>query len=372
MTRLHVPVLSLVFAAVLAACGPAEVLDLGPEPKTDAAGASTAPVTAPAAAVRELASNEQAVISLFETASPSVVQVVTRARTSFGRDLQDIGSGTGWVWDTEGHIVTNNHVVDGAGDTGKVVVRWSDGTIVDAEVIGRAPQYDLAVLKLEGRPAAPPLQLGRSGTLKVGQSAFAIGNPFGLEETLTSGIVSALERRLPTDGGREIVGVIQTDAAINPGNSGGPLLDSSGHVIGITTAIYSPSGASAGVGFAIPSDTVARMVPQLIKTGRVPLPGIGIATADETVSTRLGVRGVLVWQVGSGTPADRAGLIGTDPDRGRIGDVITAVNGKPVERLNDLAQALETVGVGGAAKLTVDRGGRQLDVDVEVTDIGAR
>ena len=179
----------------------------------------------------------------------------------------------------------------------------------------------------------------------MGQAVFAIGNPFGFDRTITSGIVSALGRQLPTEEGREIADVIQTDAAINPGNSGGPLLDSAGRVIGMTTAIYSPSGAYAGVGFAVPIDTVARVVPQLIANGRAPIAGIGILAADQSITARLGVEGVLVWQTVSGSPAARAGLRGTNPEGGVIGDVIVQAQGQPVRRLADLTGALDRVGV---------------------------
>lgn len=316
----------------------------------------------------DLAASEQALVELFEAASPSVVLVVTRAHARWGLELDNVGAGSGFVWDEAGHIVTNNHVVQGS----DIIVRWSNGETVAASVVGRAPQYDLAVLRLAGRPAAPPLPIGSSADLKVGQSAFAIGNPFGLDETLTAGIISALGRRLPTEAGREIVGVIQTDAAINPGNSGGPLLDSAGRVIGVTTAIYSPSGANAGVGFAVPVDTLVRAVPQLIANGRAPTPGIGVAVANEELTSRLGVEGVLVWQVTPGTPAARAELIGTDPQTGRVGDVITAVNDKPVRQLSDLANLLDEIGVGGSAELTIQRGDEQLEIPIEIEDIGAR
>lgn len=182
----------------------------------------------------------------------------------------------------------------------------------------------------------PPIPLGSSAELKVGQSAFAIGNPFGLDQSLTSGIISALKRRLPTSGGREIANVIQTDAAVNHGNSGGPLLDSAGRLIGVTTAILSPSGSNAGIGFAIPADTVNRIVPELIENGRVPTPGIGVVPATEAIATRLGIEGLTVVETTPGSPARSAGLRGVDLARGSIGDVIVEINGKPVRRLSDL------------------------------------
>jgi 2-alkenal reductase len=202
---------------------------------------------------------------------------------------------------------------------------------------------------------------------------FAIGNPFGLDQSLTTGIISALKRRIPTkSGGREISNAIQTDAAINPGNSGGPLLDSAGRVIGVTTAILSPSGSNAGIGFAIPIDTVNRIVPELIGKGYVPTPGIGILAASEAAATRAGVQGIVVVGTVAGSSAERAGLRGIDQGTGKIGDVIVGVNGKPVRRLPDLTQELERVGVGTKVTLAIKRDGREMSVEVEVTDIGRK
>ncbi len=183
-----------------------------------------------------------------------------------------------------------------------------------ARIVGASPNYDLAVLRVDDtRGLPPPLAIGTSDDLRVGQLVFAIGNPFGLDQSLTTGIISALKRRLPTGGGREITNVIQTDAAINPGNSGGPLLDSAGRVIGVNTAILSPSGTNAGIGFAIPIDTVNRVVPQIIARGYVPTPGIGIVAASEDAATRAGVEGVVIARTVPGSAAERAGLRGIDP-----------------------------------------------------------
>jgi 2-alkenal reductase len=246
-----------------------------------------------------LGANEQHTIDLFRNASPSVVHVfaqprMSRLRERFGRESEEDQrqSGTGFVWDNAGHIVTNNHVVSGAA---ALQVRLNSGEIVSATLVGRAAAYDLAVLRI-GRVSSPPppLAVGSSSDLKVGQSVYAIGNPFGLDQTLTTGVISALQRRLPTEDGGELSDVIQTDAAINPGNSGGPLLDSSGRLIGVNTAIYSPSGASAGIGFAIPVDVVNRVVPQLIKRGSVPTPGIGVLVGHEGVTAQLGIDGLIV------------------------------------------------------------------------------
>jgi 2-alkenal reductase len=316
---------------------------------------------------------ERSTIELFERDSPSVVQVV--ARSSAGEMLQNEGegaaqSGTGFVWDEAGHIVTNDHVVQG---TDTVAVRFASGQVSRAKILGTAPNYDLAVLQLDNaRSLPPPLPIGTSSDLKVGQLVFAIGNPFGLDQSLTTGIISALKRRLPTSSGREISDVIQTDAAINPGNSGGPLLDSAGRVIGVNTAILSPSGTSAGIGFAIPIDIVNRVVPEVSRRGYVPTPGIGIVAANEAVATRAGADGVVIMQTVPGSGAERAGLRGIDVNGQRLGDVIVGVNGKPVHRLSDLTQELERVGVGKKVTLAIKRDGRDMSVDVDVTDIGSR
>src|SRR6266545_4909483 len=289
---------------------------------------------------------ERMSIEIFERVSASVVQVVGRAGVleapSSEGENGPTQSGTGFVWDAAGHIVTNDHVVEG---TGSLAVRFASGQVSRAHVVGTAPNYDLAVIRVDNtRSLPPPIAIGTSDDLKVGQWVFAIGNPFGLDQSLTTGIISALKRRLPTSGGREITNVIQTDAAINPGNSGGPLLDSAGRVIGVNTAILSPSGTSAGIGFAIPIDVVNRVVPELISRGYVPTPGIGIITASEAAATRVGVEGVVIVRTVPGSPAEQAGLRGIDPKTGALGDVIVGVNGKPVRRLPDLIQEIERVG----------------------------
>jgi 2-alkenal reductase len=314
----------------------------------------------------DLTPDEQVTIEIFEKASPSVVQIVTLTRVAANPDLAAIGSGSGFVWDDTGHIVTNNHLVDAS----EIIVRWPDGTKSEARIVGRAPNLDIAVLVLPEAAKAPPLPIGSSADLMVGQSAFAIGNPFGLDGTLTTGVVSAIERRFPAGNGRDILGVIQTDAAINPGNSGGPLLDSAGRVIGVTTAIISPSGGSSGVGFAVPIDSVAKAIPQLIEKGRVATPGIGILTADETMAARLDINGVLVASVFDGGPADIAGLRGTNASSGQLGDVITAINNRPVRRLSDLTAEFERIGVGATAALTIQRDNSVITIRVAVTDLG--
>ena len=318
-----------------------------------------------------LAEAERTAIEIFERVSPSVVQVVARAAAAGAPGLDEEGtgvqSGTGFMWDTSRHVVTNSHVVAG---TREVVVRLASGDVVQAQPVGVAESYDLAVLRLGGvRQLPPAVNVGTSTDLKVGQWAFAIGNPFGLDQSLTTGVISALKRRLPTSAGREIGNVIQTDAAINPGNSGGPLLDSAGRLIGVNTAIFSPSGANAGVGFAIPVDVVNRVVPQLIRNGRVPTPGIGIVAASEEMAARLGAEGVLVVRTMPGSPAEQAGLRGVDPRTGVLGDVIVAVDGKPVHNLANLTDQLEQAGVGKTVELSIKRGGATTSVKMQVADI---
>jgi 2-alkenal reductase len=320
-----------------------------------------------------LSDAERANIELFERVSPSVVQVAAQSAAANplaedGEGAAGEASGTGFVWDNAGHVVTNNHVVQNASE---VAVRFASGEVAQAEIIGVAPNYDLAVLRIKSaRQLPPPVALGSSTELKVGQSAFAIGNPFGLDQSLTSGIISALKRRLPTSSGREISNVIQTDTAINPGNSGGPLLDSAGRLIGVNTAIISPSGSSAGIGFAIPADIVNRVVPELIKNGRVPTPGIGIVAASEAVSTKLGVEGVIVVRTAPGSPAERAGIRGVDLGSGAIGDVIVQADGKPVHRLSDLTDQIEQVGAGKSIRISVKRGSQTRDINIDIVDIG--
>lgn len=319
----------------------------------------------------DLGEFERTSIHIFERASPAVVQVVVLGSAnpfSSGGGLRPQGTGTGFVWDRAGNVVTNAHVV---GASRRVAIRTASGSLATADVIGTAPNYDIAVVRVTSRGAIPPpVPLGSSSTLKVGQSVFAIGNPFGLDQTLTTGVISALKRRLPTTGGREISDVIQTDAAINPGNSGGPLLDSAGRVIGVNTAIISPSGTNAGIGFAIPIDVVNRIVPELISKGRVPTPGIGIIIGDEELAARLGVDGVVILRTTPGSPAERAGLRGADLEAGRLGDVIVGIEGKPVRRLADLTGALEQLTLPASVELSVERGSERLTVTVDVVDIG--
>jgi 2-alkenal reductase len=326
------------------------------------------PVVAPEGAGK-LADWEKANIGLFAAAAPSVVSITTeqlRMNPMMGAEVAQ-GAGSGFVWDKAGHIVTNFHVIEGAS---MVYVQLHAGDPIPARVIGGARQYDVAVVKLSDVPAGlRPLPVGTSKQLQVGQAAYAIGNPFGLQRTLTSGIVSALERRLPTAAGREVRGVIQTDAAVNPGNSGGPLLDSQGRLIGVNTAILSESGSSAGIGFAIPVDLVARVVPDIIRHGRAPRPGLGIVAADERVAAQLGIRGVVLLGVARGSPAERAGLRPFIPGNPEPGDIIVAANGKQTPTLADLATVLDEVGVGNEVTLRLRRGASERDVKARVVDL---
>ena len=235
-----------------------------------------------------LAEFEQISTNLFDSAAPTVAYIFTETAptSALGASLPKGGAGSGFVWDGAGHVVTNFHVVQGAD---RIAVRLDSGEAIRATLVGAAPDYDLAVLKLRTTPAGlRSIPVGRSADLKVGQAVFAIGNPFGLSRSLSTGVISALNRHLPTASGREIHGAVQTDAAINPGNSGGPLLDSAGRLIGVNTAILSGSGSSAGVGFAVPVDIVNQVVPRLIKDGKFPRPGIGIEIVNEETSARLG------------------------------------------------------------------------------------
>jgi S1-C subfamily serine protease len=270
------------------------------------------------------------------------------------------GTGTGFVWDDSGHIVTNFHVIQDA-DGARVTL--ADQTTFDAKLVGAFPDRDLAVLRIEAPKAKlPPIAVGASRDLAVGQRVYAIGNPFGLDQTLTTGLVSALNREIESFNSRTIRGVIQTDAAINPGNSGGPLLDSAGRLIGVNTQIASPSGASAGIGFAIPVDEVNRIVPRLIRDGRFVRPTIGVSAGPAGLQRALDLpRGVVIVQVGKGSPAAKAGL---QPfrrgARGEVlaGDVITAINGEAVNDLDDMLGALERHQPGDKVMLTVWRSGR--------------
>ncbi len=321
----------------------------------------------------DLAKDEQSTVQIFERASPSVVYITTLQRllNPWTRDIMSVpqGTGSGLIWDDLGHVVTNHHVIAEASEAN---VRLNDGRSYRAILIGSSPDHDLAVLRIRvpiDRP--PPVPVGSSTDLKVGQKVFAIGNPFGLDYTLTTGVVSALDRSLSEkSGGVAIDHLIQTDAAINPGNSGGPLLDSAGRLIGINTAIYSPSGAYAGIGFAVPVDTVNRVVPELIASGRYVRPSLGISVDEDinrAILERLDLEGVLVLRVAAGSAAEAAGLQPTrvDADGDVIpGDVILQVGGRPVTTVNELLGRLDDFRIGDQTSLTVWRNGEQLELQV--------
>ena len=342
--------------------------------RTEARTADSAPrAVSPRGA---LAADEQANIDLFRRTSPSVVHITALGvqRDLFSANVQQVprGTGTGFVWDGSGHIVTNFHVIQGANGAR---VTLADQSSFDAKLVGAFPDRDLAVLAIEApKDKLPPIALGSSRDLLVGQRVYAIGNPFGLDQTLTTGIVSALNREIESFNNRTIRGVIQTDAAINPGNSGGPLLDSAGRLIGVNTQIASPSGASAGIGFAIPVDEVNRIVPRLIRDGRFVRPALGISAGQANLQRALNLpKGVVVVQVAGNSTAARAGL---QPfrrgQRGEVvgGDVITAINDEAVADMDDLLAHLERRNVGETVALTVWRGGqtRKLNIVLSAGD----
>jgi S1-C subfamily serine protease len=320
----------------------------------------------------DFADNEKHTIELFRENRESVVHITTlrQAMDFRTRSVLDVpaGTGSGFVWDKSGHIVTNFHVVQNA--RGASVRLW-DNTTYDAELVGVAPNYDLAILRI-GAPASDlrPIPVGTSADLQVGQNVYAIGNPFGLDQTLTTGVLSAIGRTINAVTGRPIEDVIQTDAAVNPGNSGGPLLDSAGRLIGVNTAIYSPSGASAGIGFAVPVDTVNRIVPQLLTEGQVTRPFLGIRVSDgvsRQIARQLGTEGLVVMFVEPNSPAARAGLRALEqtPQGSLVpGDVIQSINGKAIGSTDELFAQLERRKAGDVVKLKVFRNGETREVEV--------
>lgn len=328
---------------------------------------SHALVSAPS---RRLQSDELATVKLFRENTPSVVYITNLAvrRDVFTLDVMEVpqGSGSGFLWDTKGHVVTNYHVIRGASD---LRVTLGDQSVYEADVVGYDEDKDVAVLHIEApKDKLRPIPVGTSSDLLVGQKVYAIGNPFGLDHTLTTGVISGLRREISSAAtGRPIQDVIQTDAAINPGNSGGPLLDSTGNLIGINTAIYSPSGASSGVGFSIPVDTVSGIVDQIIKYGKVTRPVLGISFAPEQSVEQLGVSGVLVLDAPPGGPAGKAGLKSTSRDEyGRLvlGDIITSLNGQKVNNGSDLYKILDRCKVGDTVSVEVLRGDQKVKVPV--------
>jgi len=324
----------------------------------------------------ELHGDERATIETFKRVAPSVVFINTMAevRTGYFRtSLTEVnaGQGSGFIWDEAGHIVTNYHVLAVRG-VSSVKVQLSDRSVYDAEFVGGSPDHDLAVLKIRaGADKMLPVPVGTSNDLEVGQQVLAIGNPFGWDQTLTTGVVSALGRSIKGLRGRLIEGVIQTDAAINPGNSGGPLLDSAGRLVGVNTSIYSPTGSNTGIGFAIPVDTVNRIVPQLISKGEVArlVLGVTIQTLGREARQQFGTQGVMIREVSEGFGAAEAGLRGVSWDEdGRFipGDIITEVDGQPIETVDDLYPILDRHQAGDVVDVRAIRDGRPFSVQVEL------
>ncbi len=332
---------------------------------------ATASAAAPASS--PLLQDERNSVEVFQRVSPSVVFITNAAlrRDWFTMDVTAIpqGTGSGFVWDRAGHIVTNFHVVRGAQ---ALSVKLMDGTSYEARLVGVDPTKDIAVLQIEApAEALQPVRVGRSSALQVGRKVLAIGNPFGLDHTLTTGVVSALGREIDSLVGRKIRDVIQTDAAINPGNSGGPLLNSAGELVGMNTSILSKSGASDGIGFAVPADTIARVVPQIIRYGRVLRPGLGVELVQDAVARANGIRGVVIYRVPKGSAAARAGLRGLRRSHGELllGDVIVAVEQGKVETYEDLATALERHRVGDTVTLGILRDGKIVRISVTLQPV---
>ncbi|MEA2049019.1 MAG: trypsin-like peptidase domain-containing protein [Campylobacterota bacterium] len=319
----------------------------------------------------DLGSMEKTNIEIFQQASPSVVYITTLVNrlNYWTRDITRIpkGTGSGFIWDAYGHIITNYHVLKGASE---IKVRLSDSRTINALFIGASPDHDLAVLRIPlGMQMPKPLSIGSSDDLKVGQITYAIGNPFGLDQTLTTGVVSALNRSLHNDNGSVIKGLIQTDAAINPGNSGGPLIDSAGRLVGINTAIYSPSGAYAGIGFAVPVDTVNRIVPKIIAHGNYQRPKLGITINEDfnkVITQQLGTLGVAVIDVQENSSASFAGLEGIRIINNTIvsSDLIIGIDHTPVKSIKTLLETLEKYTIGDTVTLKVIRDKKELAIPV--------
>lgn len=323
----------------------------------------------------ELGGDEQATISVFQRVSPAVVFISSTElrRSLFSLNVFEIpgGAGSGFIYDRDGHIVTNWHVIQ---EGSRITVTLSDQSEYEAMVVGGTVDKDLAVLKIDApSEKLVPIPLGTSNDLQVGQKVLAIGNPFGFDQTLTTGVVSALGREITSLSGRTIHDVIQTDAAINPGNSGGPLLDSAGRVIGVNTQIASPTGANTGIGFAVPVDIVNRVVPQIIKYGRVIRPGLGVRPAADNIARRLGIRaGVLLVDVSDSSSAERAGLRGTIVRGSRIrqlGDIITHIDDKPIPDTNALLDVLEQYQIGDEVNVTFIRNDRRMQAKVTLQSV---
>lgn len=327
----------------------------------------------PVTARGDLAEDEKNTIDLFETVSPSVVYItsIELRRSLFSLNIYEIpqGTGSGFIWDNDGRIVTNYHVIE---DASRVKVTLADHSTWKGTVVGVSPDKDIAVLQISApSDKLKPIIVGESLDLRVGQKVFAIGNPFGLDQTMTTGIVSALGREINSVSGRTIRDVIQTDAAINPGNSGGPLLDSAGRLIGVNTAIFSPSGASAGIGFAVPVDIINRVVPEIIRYGRVIRPGLGVSIANDRLMDRLGIEGVLLINIQPDSAAEAAGLQGTRRIGNDIilGDIIESVNDEPVSTYDDLRNEFDKYRVGDEVTLGIIRDERHISLRVKLEQV---
>jgi S1-C subfamily serine protease len=373
--------IALFFLLGILISGAALVSASAPQPVMQSAVPTAAPTSTPLpdSVYTQIDAMDQAVTNLYQRISPSVVHVTTQTQTMdfFYGTVPQEGTGSGFVYDDQGHIVTNDHVISGAD---QVNVLLGGGTALTATVVGFDSYYDLAVLHVDVPPnVLTPLQLGDSSQLQVGQSVAAIGNPFGLEGTLTTGIISALGRQIQTESGGTIGQAIQTDAAINPGNSGGPLLDMRGRVVGINTAINSPSGGSVGIGFAVPSNVIARVVPVLISIGHFPHASLDATLVE--LGTELSPSqgepssGLLVAQLDAGGAGEKAGLQAATVQRqfGRLlvqgGDVIVAVDGHPVASRSDLQSYLENNHKpGDQVTLSVVRNGATMDVPLTLSE----
>ncbi len=357
---------SIVVVTLLVTCRPKAQPAQDAAPQTPSATPSAVPPLPPSARTED----ERNTIAVFRAAAPATVYVT---QTRIVEDVwegtaQEVpaGSGSGFIWDEQGHVVTNFHVVEGARS---ITVTFSDQETLEARLVGVEPKKDIAVLEVKSPKPLAAIHVGKGGQLEVGQKAIAIGNPFGLDHTLTTGVISALGRQVQGAGGVSIRDMIQTDAAINPGNSGGPLLDSSGQLIGMNTMIYSKSGASAGIGFAVPVTTIQRIVPQIIKTGRAEQVGLGlVADPVGKIERRVGVRGVIVLQVPAGSPAARAGIRGLVRTRRglAIGDVIVGIDDKRIEGYDDLYTVLDVHKPEDVVRVTLQRGDETVTVTVKL------
>ncbi len=334
--------------------------------------------TVTAWAAHELSADEKNTVAIFKQASPKVVYVhrLNRFETPFSEQFEVAsGTGSGILWDKTGHVITNYHVVHGASH---LMVSFGEQTL-PARLVGAEPKKDIAVLQLEKPSGFPslkhfvPFKLCSTAHLVVGQKTIAIGNPFGLDHSLTTGVISALGREVPGVGGVTIKDMIQTDASINPGNSGGPLLDSHGCLIGLNTMIYSNSGGASGVGFAVPAETIERVVPQLIQHGRVKMSGIGIVPLDPRIANHfVKHRGVFIAKVLKHSPAAKVGLQGAKVDGyGRLilGDALVGINKKKIKNYNDLYNTLADIPIGSLITLRVNRGGEIKTLSLKTVDL---